>query len=91
MNGEYKHIYEMWEAMAEDNIQQWGIQERETLLLAMQEELGELTQAQLEYEHEHGHPERVREELDDLAALVIQFRRALARDADASPDQDIEP
>lgn len=58
---------------AEKNVEKWGLQREETLLLAMQEEMGELTQAHLEAEHEGGDPERLREELIDLMALAHQL------------------
>lgn len=62
-----------WKPKAEENIETWGVQSVETLLLAMQEELGELTQAHLEYQAEDGDRDRVRDELDDLGALCIQL------------------
>lgn len=68
---------ERWTAKAEENLEEWGVQEPETLLLALQEELGELTQAHLEATHEDGAPERLQEELDDLGALLIQLDRRL--------------
>lgn len=68
-----------WHQQACDNIDAWGQQDLETLLLATQEELGELTQATLEATHEDGDPETVRSELDDLAALVFQLQWALER------------
>lgn len=63
-----------WINKAEDNVEKWGLQDVETLLLAMQEEQGELAQAYLEAEHEDGDLARVATELDDLAALCIQLR-----------------
>ena len=62
-----------WQRKAEENVNEWGIQDRQTLLLAMQEELGELTQAVLEAEHEGGSVSRELDELDDLGALLVQF------------------
>ena len=62
-----------WHGIAEANIEKWGLQDEETLLLAMQEELGELAQAHLEAKHEDGHELRIDEELDDLGALLIQL------------------
>jgi NTP pyrophosphatase (non-canonical NTP hydrolase) len=58
---------------AAENIAEWGLQDEETLLLAMQEELGELTQAHLEARAEGGDPNRVDDELKDLGALLLQF------------------
>ena len=69
-----------WAAKAEENIEQWGLQDPETLLLAMQEEMGELAQAHLEARDEDGDPTRVAEELDDLGALCVQLERALEGD-----------
>lgn len=62
-----------WWEQANENLDKWGWQEPETLLLATQEELGELTRAYLEYEHERGKRTTVEEELDDLAALMFQL------------------
>lgn len=64
---------EWWEC-AGRNLDRWGEQSPETLLLAMQEELGELTQAYLEAEHEDGDHEAVATELVDLAALCFQLQ-----------------
>lgn len=69
-----EHIHAMWEKKAAENIEEWGLQDVETLLLAMQEELGELTQGYLEAHHEDGDADRVGAELDDLVALCIQLR-----------------
>lgn len=63
-----------WRKKATENVDEWGLQDIETLLLAMQEEQGELAQAYLEAEHEEGELARVSDELDDLAALCIQLR-----------------
>ena len=71
--------FELWNSMADLNEDKWGEQDVETLLLAMQEELGELTQAHLEARAEGGDPARIRDELDDLAALCIQLNRRLRR------------
>lgn len=65
--------YDEWCERAGENIDAWGIQTHEVILLSMQEELGELTQAYLEWMHEDGDEDRIREELDDLAALCIQM------------------
>jgi rubrerythrin len=69
-----------WTAIAKENIDNWGLQDAETLLLAMQEELGELTQAHLEAEHEDGDRGAVEQELDDLAALIIQMHYRQAQE-----------
>ncbi len=65
--------------LAAENIDEWGYQDEETLLLALQEELGELTQAYLEARSEGAAPKRVDEELDDLGALLIQFQEVRNR------------
>ena len=70
---------EQWIAKADENEAEWGHQRVDTLLLAMLEELGELAQAYLEARSEDGDPERMQDELDDLAALCVQFRRQLRR------------
>jgi NTP pyrophosphatase (non-canonical NTP hydrolase) len=62
-----------WRRKAVENREEWGEQSVETLLLAMQEELGELSQATLEYRDEDGYYGPIFEELDDLGALLIQF------------------
>jgi len=63
-----------WIGKAGQNVEEWGVQDVETLLLAMQEEMGELTQAHLEARNEDGDTEQIAAELDDLAALCIQLR-----------------
>lgn len=69
-------VFDRWLGKAEENIAEWGLQSEETLLLAIQEELGELTQAHLEATHEDGDDSRVDEELDDLGALLLQLHEA---------------
>ena len=64
---------EKWSDKAKANLEKWGQQDVDTLLLAMQEELGELTQAHLEARAEGGDASRVGEELADLAALCYQL------------------
>lgn len=74
---------------ADENIEKWGLQDEETLLLAIQEELGELTQAHLEARAEGGDPDRVDEELDDLGALLLQFHeRRQSRTVCTATDRD---
>lgn len=68
-----------WREKAEENVEEWGLQEIDTLLLAMQEEQGELAQAYLESEYEDGDAARIASELDDLAALCIQLRWRLEK------------
>lgn len=66
-------LFDRWIGKAAENIDEWGVQDEETLLLAIQEELGELTQAFLEARAEGGNPRRIDDELDDLGALLIQL------------------
>jgi len=66
-------LFDRWMGKASENIDEWGVQSEETLLLAIQEELGELTQAHLEARAEGADPARVDEELDDLGALLLQL------------------
>lgn len=81
-----------WRKQALANIDEWGVQDRETLLLAAQEELGELTQAVLEATAEDGDPSRVREELDDLGGLLVQLHHVVDESGDddtSGSDQDL--
>jgi len=68
-----KLIYKQWIQKAEKNIAKWGIQSEEILLLAMMEELGELSQAYLQSKYEHQPKERINKELADLMALGFQL------------------
>lgn len=68
-----EHWFDEINHQAATNINEWGEQETETLLLAMQEELGELTQAHLEYNWEDGDEYEVPSELVDLMALGVQL------------------
>lgn len=61
-----------WRRKAVANLEKWGEQSYVVLALAIVEELGELAQALLEYEHEDGAAERIPEELADLGALAYQ-------------------
>lgn len=70
-------IHQIWHAKANENIDEWGIQDPAVILLAMQEELGELTQAYLEATYEDGDQELPREEMHDLGALLFQLHWAL--------------
>jgi NTP pyrophosphatase (non-canonical NTP hydrolase) len=67
--------HKRWQRKAEENIDEWGKQSIDTLLLATMEELGELAQAYLEARYEDGNPARVQRELDDLMALGCQIQR----------------
>lgn len=71
--------FDRWMGQAAENIEEWGYQDEETLLLALQEELGELTQAFLEARAEDGDPKAVDEELDDLGASLLQFHEVRNR------------
>ncbi|MFC6716252.1 hypothetical protein ACFQGT_07895 [Natrialbaceae archaeon GCM10025810] len=66
-----------WGEKAQENVEKWGLQDVETLLLAAVEEQGELTQAVLEARDENGDPSRIQDELDDLAALMFQLQWAI--------------
>jgi len=69
-------VFDRWMGKAAENIEKWGLQDEETLLLAIQEELGEMTQAHLEARAEGGDPSRVDDELDDLGALLLQLHES---------------
>ncbi len=71
---------EFWREKAQENIEEWGKQDPETLLLAAQEELGELSRAYLESNYEDGGFAETQEELDDLAALMFQLEWAFERE-----------
>ena len=77
-----------WKHQAEQNLDKWGIQSVETLLLAMQEEMGELTQAHLEARSENGDPDRVGDELVDLGALCYQLAWALDNQNTSTEESD---
>lgn len=71
--GENWNLCKLWEGRAHENVERWGQQRMDTLLLAMQEELGELTRSYLQWMHEEGEPRSVADELHDLAPLLFQF------------------
>lgn len=71
--GRWEILAADWPDQAEENVMKWGQQDLDTLLLAAQEELGELTQAHLEARAEGGDPARIKDELDDLGALLFQI------------------
>ena len=77
MNYDARFIGEWWKK-GSGNVEEWGRQDVPTLLLAMQEELGELTQAHLESEAEDGDSERIEDELADLGALCFQLQWVLS-------------
>lgn len=66
-------LADSWEAKAEENVEEWGEQSIETLLLALQEELGEVTQAVLEHREEDRNYGPIFEEIDDIGALLFQL------------------
>lgn len=78
-----EYLHDVWYSKANDNVDEWGVQNPAVILLAMQEEMGELSQSYLEAMYEDGEQERVREELDDLAALCVQFVWAIREHTDA--------
>lgn len=77
-----------WKDKANKNVEKWGVQTLEVMTLAMMEELGELTQAILQYRYldpfedtpiedselKYNH---IIAELDDLAALMYQMKWVL--------------
>jgi len=69
-----------WRAAAVENVDEWGVQTPETVLLAMMEELGELVQTRLEYTSGDGEYARIQQELDDLAPLCWQLEWALQQE-----------
>ena len=73
----WEDVAAAWADQAATNVEQWGEQSFETLLLATQEELGELAQAHLEARDESADRDRIADELDDLAALMFQLRWTL--------------
>ena len=54
------------------NLDKWGVQDFETLGLAVCEEAGELAQAILQNKYENGERVRITQEALDLAALCVQ-------------------
>ncbi|GEM_PF-3282285 len=67
----------VWEKKAEENTAKWGQQDLRTLGLAIAEEAGEIAQAILQYHHGGGNREHIREEVDDLGALLLQLRGSI--------------
>ena len=55
------------------NVAKWGKQPLETLGLVAAEEMGEVCQAILQWQHEGGERERIFEEARDLAAVCLQI------------------
>lgn len=82
---------DLWREKGEENIDTWGRQAFGTLLLAAQEEMGELTQAYLEARDEDCDPERIQTELDDLAALLVQMAWLIEDEAvDVQAEEPVE-
>jgi len=68
-----REIWLFWIAQkANKNLEKWGVQDFETLGLAVCEEAGELAQAILQNKHEGGERGRITHEALDLAALCVQ-------------------
>jgi len=74
-----KHVLELhkfelsnWEEKAEKNVNKWGVQSIPTLLLAIQEEVGELAEAMNKDDFNE-----VVDEIDDLGPLVYQLKDVL--------------
>jgi len=84
-------VFDRWIGKASENIDEWGLQDEEKLLLTIQEELGELTQALLEARYEGGDESLIADELDDLGALLLQFHEARLEEVEADGDDDGEP
>jgi len=64
---------------AGENLDKWGVQDFETLGLAVCEEAGELAQAILQNKHEDGKRGRISHEALDLAALCVQVLVTMSR------------
>ena len=62
-----------WRDQAELNVEEWGLQDIDTVLLAIMEELGETAQAYLESEYEGKSEVALYDEIDDLAPLMWQL------------------
>jgi NTP pyrophosphatase (non-canonical NTP hydrolase) len=60
-------------SQAVENVAKWGQQPLETLGLVAAEEMGEICQAILQWQHEGGRRERIFEEAIDLAAVCLQI------------------
>ena len=87
---DHYHFIQTWQSKARDNVEKWGLQDREALLLAMTEELGELTQAVLEHKHEGGEYQRIYDETADLGALVIQMHHCLEHGHQAANEERLQ-
>lgn len=77
----------LFRAKAEKNIAKWGLQDTETLCLAIMEEAGELAQAVLQHKHEGKPAYRITEEAADLGALCLQVWAFMDRPPCAACDR----
>lgn len=66
-----------WLRKAKANQRKWGKQDLKTLCVVATEELGEISQAVLDAIHSDGDGSRIREEVDDLAAVCFQLQWAM--------------
>lgn len=78
-----------WAEQADENMEKWGLQDTRTLLLALQEELGELTQSVLEHQAEGEPAEPIQEELDDMVALCLQFQERISEGVEPGEEPDV--
>ena len=68
-----EYYVELMKQQATRNVDKWGEQDRDKLVLVCIEELGELAQAHLQHLDEGGELQRVIEEAVDLGAVGFQF------------------
>jgi NTP pyrophosphatase (non-canonical NTP hydrolase) len=73
MDDNRKKQLEQISTRASINVNKWGHQPLATLGLVASEEMGELCQAILQWEHENGKKNRIFEEARDLAAACLQI------------------
>lgn len=69
---------------AKVNLKKWGLQDIETLGLAIAEESGELAQAILKNKYEKGRLGNISREAIDLGALCIQILLAVSKIGEAT-------
>ncbi len=65
---------------AEANVGKWGLQDKQTLGLAIAEGCGELAKAILKHRHEGGTLLYIMREATDLGALCIQIRQVVGEE-----------
>lgn len=80
------NFIQAWQEKNQENIEKWGWQDAEVLLLSMQEELGELTQSVLEYRYEDGGYQEMYDELADLAALMFAMHHTIEQGIETSDE-----